>query len=101
MIPAMLCDFRYLVISSAVFPWNIKKNRVITSRFNSMAFLSAPEIYCMSISSLAFVLRLLLIRSATLPACLEESAAATEFGTKFSSSTDLVTLSLVSSLTFG
>ena len=79
----------------------MEKNTVMMSSLSSFALLMAPDKYCISISSIACVLAIMLIKSATLPDCLEESAAAMVFGTKFSSAMAALTFFLVSSLTLG
>ena len=53
---------------------------VTTSTFSSLALSSAPTRYCMKIWSMAWVCLLGSSTSAILPNCLEESAAAMEFG---------------------
>jgi len=79
----------------------MEKNTVMTSSFISWALLMAPEIYCISISSIAWVWVFRFNRSATLPACLDDNAEAMVLGVKFSSLIASFTLAFVSSLTLG
>ena len=82
----MLCDCRYLTTSSRLLFFNMESNMVMISRFSSTACFMVPDIYCMLISSTDDALPIFK-RRATLPDCFDESAAATELGTKFSSAT--------------